>query len=587
MGSVFFRPRHYSLRVLAADVTAGAAVSLLALPLAMGLAISSNVSPHAGLVCAIAGGFVISAIAFFGGSRVQIGGPTAAFVLLTSTIVTRHGLDGLFICTIMAGAMLIALGATGMGTAVKYVPRPVVVGFTNGIALLLAVTQINDALGLRMPAAAAQAAAQAPAAADLVGRMTAIGLAIGTVHWPAAILTAVCLVAIILGARRDLRAAGATAAVGAGTLVTMMFGVPVETIASRFQDVPAALPGAWPIFHLPPPRWDLAWTLLPAAFAVAVLVAIESVMSAVEADHLSGDRHDPNVELVAHGVANIASPLFGGLPASSSIVRTAANIRAGARTPVAGVVHALALLLIVFAFAPLAGAIPLPVLTALLLSVAWSIGGWQELPSVLRASRADALAWLITVLLVLFADLTQAVPAAMALAGLLFIRTIASGTTGARVVRIGQDLADSGVDGVAGVGMTAEDQIPPYVAAFRLTGAFLFAGADILSSIVDCLDSLPPIVILRMDDVPATDATSLRAIEALADRIRGAGRVLLVCGAQAQPLAVMRRTRFEDRLGADNVCPAWREARARAKELFEERFQPGFPYGAVATAAAH
>jgi SulP family sulfate permease len=568
--------RHYSLRAFAADVTAGAAVSLLALPLAMGLAIASNVSPHAGLVCAIAGGLAIAVSGLFGGSRMQIGGPTAAFVLLTTGIVTRYGLDGLFICTIMAGVMLIALGVAGMGQAVKYVPRPIVVGFTNGIALLLALTQIEPALGLTMPRAL-------PVAADAAGRATAIAqaigaLAIGTLHWPAAILTAACLIVIILAARRDMRVSGAIAAVGAGTVLTMMFSIPVETVASRFQGVPGALSGAWPAFHLPPPRWDLAWTLLPAAFAVAVLVAIESVMSAVEADHLSGDRHDANRELLAHGVANIASPLFGGLPASSPIVGTAANIRAGARTPVAGVVHALALLLIAIAFAPLAGAIPLPVLAALLLSVAWRIGGWQEVPAVLRASRADAIAWLIALLLVVFADLTQAVPAAMALAGLLFIRTIAAGTTGARVVQELVEPADSTLAG---------DEIPPYAAAFRLIGSFLFAGTDILSSIVDRLDSLPPIVILRLDDVPATDATSLRAIEALADRIRGSGRVLLVCGAQEQPAAVMARTRFHDRLGPDNVCPAWREARARAKVLFEERFQPGFPYGAVATAVAH
>jgi SulP family sulfate permease len=309
---------------------------------------------------------------------------------------------------------------------------------------------------------------------------------------------------------------------------------------------------------------------------MAVLIAIESLMAAVDADRLTGDRHHENKELIAQGLANIASPLLGGLPVSGSSVRTIANIRSGARTRMAGVIHAIALLAIAWLFAPIAGAIPLPVLAAMLLGVAWTIGGWQELPAVLRMGLADALAWLVTFLLVLFADLTQAVPAAMAIAGLLFIRTVAAGTTGARV----SEDEDEATIGGEGDGRAAAD-VPSYVAAFRITGPLLFAGTDTLKTILERLDSLPPIVILRLRDMTAADATSLRAVEALADRIRASGRMLLVSGAQAQPADVMRRMRFHDHLGPENVCETDDDARARARLLFQERFQPGFPFGAA------
>jgi SulP family sulfate permease len=574
----------YSWKIFAADVTAGVTVGLVALPLAMAFAIASGLPPEAGIYCAIVTGFLISAL---GGSRVQIGGPTGAFVVVISGIVATYGIEGLFLCTMMAGVMLVILGATGMGTAVKFIPRPVVVGFTNGISVIIASTQIRDFLGLsveRMPG-------------DFIGRMGALAGSLHTVNWSAAILAASCLALMIYSLRRPWRVPvpGTILALTLGTLIVAIFGTHVDTIDSRFHGIPSGLPA----LQIPEFRPSLILTLLAPAFTVALLGAIESLMSAVVADRLTGDRHNPNVELIAQGVANIASPLFGGLPATGAIARTATNVKSGGTTPIAGIVHALTLLAVVMMAAPMVGQVPMPVLAAILMIVAWNMGDWRELPSIFRMSRTDTTIWLVTFALTVFADLTQAVEVGMALAALLFIRTVASTTSVAQVTedrerRGGGDgesrggtrpgtaaaAAAGGSGAGAGTGSDRGDSnIPPYVAVFRITGPFLFGATDKLQGIADRLDSLPPVVILRLQYMTATDATGLDAIEDLADTVRRSGRVFLVSGAQPQPSALMTRALFHRHIGERNICDSYDDALVRAREVFDSQFQPGFPKG--------
>jgi SulP family sulfate permease len=344
--------RHYSLRKFYSDLIAGVTVGLVALPLAMAFAISSGVSPQSGIYCAIIAGFLISAL---GGSKTQIGGPTGAFVVVVSGIVAKYGLDGLFMCTLMAGVLLVILGVTGLGTAVKYIPRPVVIGFTNGIAVLIASTQIKDFFGLRME--------KVPG--EFLARMEAVVRHWDTFSAAATIMSIGSLSVILLLTRFFRRAPGSIFALFFGTGIACGLNLPLETIGSRFGGIPSGLP----TLSIPSFRSDLILTLLAPAFTVTMLGAIESLLSAVVSDRMSGDKHNPNVELFAQGVANIMSPLFGGLPATGAIARTATNIRSGAQTPVAGMLHAVTLLMVLLFAAPLAKLIPLCVLASILIVV--------------------------------------------------------------------------------------------------------------------------------------------------------------------------------------------------------------------------
>jgi SulP family sulfate permease len=544
--------RSYSWSAFSADLTAGVTVGLVALPLAMAFAISSGLPPESGLYTAIITGFLISAL---GGSMTQIGGPTGAFVVVVSGIVAQHGIDGLLMCTMMGGVLLVVLGATGMGNAIRFIPRPVVVGFTNGIAIIIASTQLKDFFGLTVD--------QMPG--EFAGRMATLASRAHTINIASTVLAAAMLALLIVCAKKKTRVPGTILALFVGTILAAMFGLGVDTIDTRFHGIPNGLPE----FRLPQFRLDLVLTLLTPAFTVAMLGGIESLMSAVVADRMTGDRHNPNVELVAQGVANIASPLFGGLPATGALARTATNIRSGARTPVAGIVHALTLLMVVLFAAPLAGYIPMPVLAALLMMVAWNMGDWGEIPDVFRMSRTDISVWLVTLLLTVFADLTQAVEVGMALAALLFIHRVARTTDVAQVTD--EFIARTRAD------MLQDKPIPPYVAVFRVTGPLLFGSTDKLDVVLARLDALPPIVILRLRYMTAIDATGLQAIEDLADAVRATHRVFLVSGAREQPRAAMARARFAQHIGEENVCRTYDEALERARVLHEERFSGAWP----------
>jgi sulfate permease, SulP family len=529
---------------------AGITVGLVALPLAMAFAIASGLTPQAGIYCAIITGFLISAL---GGSRFQIGGPTGAFAVVVAGIVGQYGVDGLFMCTLMAGVMLVVMGVTGTGSAVKYIPRPVILGFTNGIAVVIASTQVRDFLGLTI---------EVPG--EFLERLRVIGTHLDQVAWPSIGLGAASLVTIVLVNRFLPRIPGYIVALFGGTLAATALGLHVDTVGSRFGAIPSGLPQ----FSVPAFRPSLILSLLSPAVTVAMLGAIESLLSAVVADRMGRDRHNPNTELVAQGVANIVSPLFGGLPATGAIARTATNIRSGAQTPVAGMIHALTLLAILIYAAPLAAHVPLAVLAAILFVVARNMGEWGEIPELLKHSYTDVAVWLATFALTVLADLTVAVEVGMVLAALLFIRRVSRTTT---VSRVTPEYIAAGEPHIL-----QGKAIPPGVAIFRIHGPFLFGATDKLQAISDELDALPPVVILRLRNTTAIDATGLSAIADLADALRPSGRTLIVCGAPSQPSALMHRADFEDHLGHGNICENVDRALSRAQALLTQQ-QGGWP----------
>ena len=536
----------YSLGTFGHDLVAGVTVGLVALPLAMAFAIASGLPPQNGIYCAVVAGFTISA---FGGSRVQIGGPTGAFVVVVSGILAAHGIDGLLTCTLMAGVILLLMGLTGLGTAVKYIPRSVVIGFTNGIGVLIASTQIADLFGLRLGAVPG----------EFLARLRALAASAGTASIAASLLGLSAVAAILLLRRVSRRIPGSILVLLAGSAVAFAGQWPVDTIGTRFGGVPSGLPS----LHVPTLRPELLLPLLAPALTVAMLGAIESLLSAVVADRMSGDRHDPNVELTAQGIANVLSPLFGGLPATGAIARTATNVRSGARTPVAGLIHALTLLAVLVVAAPLARHAPMPVLAGILLVVSYDMGEWREIPDVLRLGLAEAAVWGITFALTVLADLTVAVEAGMILAALLYIRRVTTTTTVTRITA--EDIQHGRAHSLQ------LHPVPDGAAIFRIHGPFLFGSTDKLDDIDRDLAALPEVVILRLRNMTAIDGTGLHALEHLADRLHASGRSLLLCGMRDQPARMMARSEFHEHIGPGNLLPSVEAALDRARTLLAAR----------------
>ena len=537
--------REYNLNKFLHDVIAGITVGLVALPLAMAFAIASGLTPQAGIYCAVVTGFLISAL---GGSKTQIGGPTGAFVVVIAGIVAVRGLDGLFMCTVMAGVILVILGATGMGTAVKFIPRPVVIGFTNGIAVLIASTQIKDFFGLHL--------ARVPGEFWL--RVKALALASPTWSLDATLLAASTVVAMVLCRAISSRIPGPIVAMFGATVAAFLLKLPVETIGTRFGGIPSGLP------HFALPQWhaSLVHGLLGPAFTVAMLGAIESLMSAVVSDRMSNDRHNPNVELIGQGVANMISPMFGGLPATGAIARTATNIRAGAQSPVAGMIHSLTLLSVLLFAAPLASYIPMSALAGILMIVAYNMGEWREIPQLLRLTKTDISVWLVTFGLTVFADLTVAVEAGMILAALLFIARVAETT---KVSQVTGDYVEDGR-----LHILQDKEIPYYTTIFRIHGPFLFGATDKIAVITERMHQLPPIVIIRLRNMTAIDATGLFALEEVAQQLHATKRTLILCGAREQPAQLIHQAEFEQVVGHENICANVQEALQRAEAVFEK-----------------
>jgi SulP family sulfate permease len=537
--------RGYDRRRLATDVVAGITVGLVALPLAMAFGIASGVTPQAGIYTAIVGGFLVSAL---GGSRIQIGGPTGAFVVIVAGIIAQHGLSGLLMVTMMAGVILLFLAFTGLGQAVKFIPRPVVLGFTNGIALLIASTQIKDFLGLTLDGNPS----------EFFERMALILEGLPTVNWTSTAIATASLALILLVPKRFPRVPGSIVALFAGTAAVAIFPLPVETIGSKFGGIPNGLPS----IAIPTFRADLILPLLPSALTVAILAAVESLLSAVVADSMTGDRHNSNAELMAQGVANLVVPTIGGIPVTGAIARTATNFRAGATTPVAGMVHALTLLAVVLVFAPLARFIPLPTLAAVLFVVAYNMGEWREIGGILRLELADKAVWLITFALTVMADLTIAVETGIALAALLYIYRVTETTS---VEMVTPAYIEDGRPHVL-----QDKDVPPYVTILRIHGPFLFGTTDKLLDATADLSTFKPIVVLRLRNMTAIDATGLHALEGLSDRLKKSGRTLLLCGARHQPARFLDQAEFVEHVGPANILPHVQAALQRAAEVRAE-----------------
>ena len=536
--------RDYDRHKFLLDLIAGITVGLVALPLAMAFAIASGLTPQAGIYCAIVTGFLISAL---GGSKMQIGGPTGAFVVVVAGIVAVHGVDGLFMCTVMAGVLLVIMGVTGLGTAVKFIPRPVVIGFTNGIAVLIASTQIKDFFGLHLE--------KVPGVFWL--RMEALAGNFHTLSFEATALAVFTLLTLIICRGLSSRIPGPIVALLLATCAVYFFKLPVETIGTRFGGIPSG-PPHWQIPHF---RTDLIHGLLGPAFTVAMLGAIESLMSAVVSDRMSNDRHNPNVELIGQGVANIFSPMFGGLPATGAIARTATNIRSGAQSPVAGMIHALTLLCILLFAAPLVSYVPMAALAGILMIVAYNMGEWREIPQLLKLTKTDISIWLVTFALTVFADLTVAVEAGMILAALLFISRVASTTT---VSKVTEDYVEDGR-----VHILQDKDIPYYATIFRIHGPFLFGATDKIWAVTENLHKLPPVVILRLRNMTALDATGLFAIEEVAKQLHASKRTLILCGAREQPAQLIHQAEFAEVIGEENICDNVQDALRRAEEVYE------------------
>jgi sulfate permease, SulP family len=534
--------RNYSRRDLGADLLAGLTVGLVALPLAMAFGIASGVTPQAGLYTAIVAGALISAL---GGSRVQIGGPTGAFVVIVAGIIAKFGVGGLALVTLMAGAILLVMGFTGLGAAVKFIPRPVTIGFTNGIALLIASTQIKDFLGLKT--------GDVPSA--FLPRMTLLFHRLGTLDWRSLAISVASLAIILLLPRLTKRIPGSILAMLGCTLFVALAGLPVETIGSKFGGIPAGFPK----LSLPAFNFNQVLPLVPSAVTVALLAAVESLLSAVVSDSMTGHRHNSNVELVAQGIANLASPLFGGIPATGAIARTATNIRSGARTPVAGIVHAATLLAILLVAAPLARFVPLATLSAVLFVVAYNMGEWREIAIIVRLSAADIAVWAATFSLTVLADLTVAVEVGIILAALLYIYRISQTTT---VAPVTEEYIRDGRPHVL-----QDKQVPPCVAILRIHGPFLFGTTEKLAEATADLDVFPAVVIVRLRNMTALDATGLHALETFAGRLRQSGRALLLCGARDQPASLLQKTDFIRKIGPENVLPHVEAALNRAREI--------------------
>ncbi len=536
--------RDYNRHKFLLDLIAGVTVGLVALPLAMAFAIASGLTPQAGIYCAVVTGFLISAL---GGSRTQIGGPTGAFVVVVAGIVAAHGIDGLFICTVMAGVLLVIMGATGLGTGVKFIPRPVVIGFTNGIAVLIASTQVKDFFGLHLD--------KVPGVFWF--HVEALARNFHTLSFEATALAVFTLLMLVICRSVSARIPGPVVALLLGTLAVYFFKLPVETIGTRFGGIPSGLP------HLVIPKFrtDLIHGLLGPAFTIAMLGAIESLMSAVVSDRMSNDRHNPNVELIGQGVANIFSPLFGGLPATGAIARTATNIRSGAQSPVAGMIHALTLLGILLFAAPLVSYVPMAALAGILIVVAYNMGEWREIPQLLKLTKTDISIWLVTFALTVFADLTVAVEAGMILAALLFISRVAATTT---VSQVTDDYIEDGR-----MHILQDKDIPYYATIFRIHGPFLFGATDKISIVTENLHKLPPVVILRLRNMTALDATGLFALEEVAKQLHASKRTLILCGAREQPAKLIHQAEFEEVVGPENICDNVQEALRRAEEVYE------------------
>jgi SulP family sulfate permease len=556
--------KSYSRSQFRSDLAAGVIVGVVALPLAIAFAIASGVTPDRGLYTAIIAGFLISAL---GGSRVQIGGPTGAFVVIVYGIVQKYGIDGLIVATIMAGVILVILGIAKLGSAIKFIPHPVVVGFTSGIAVIIFSSQVKDFLGLRM----------GDLPVEFIPKWRAIASNLDSINARAFAVSLIALLIVVLWPRLSRRIPSPFVALIATTLAVRVFNIPVETIGTRFGAISASLP------HPIVPHVSLAQVtaLVAPAFTIALLAAVESLLSAVVADGMIGGRHRSNMELIAQGVANIVAPMFGGMPATGAIARTATNVKNGGRTPVAGMVHALTLLLITLFFGRWAALIPLATLAAILVVVSYHMSEWRTFRSELTAPKSDVAVLLTTFSLTVLVDLTVAIEVGMVLAAFLFIRRMAEVTNVSIVTR---ELADGDDDDDDDPNSVRRREVPRGVEVFEINGPFFFGAAEQFKDTLGQVAKKPKVLVIRMRDVPAIDSTGLHALHELARSCKHDGTLLLLADVHAQPMFALVRSDMLIELGEENLFGNLDDALDRARQYLELPAVP-HPAGAFPTVA--
>nr|WP_255746026.1 SulP family inorganic anion transporter [Lysobacter sp. CFH 32150] len=545
----------YGWNDLRSDAIAGLTVAIVALPLAMALAIASGTTPEKGLYTAIVAGFLISAL---GGSRVQIGGPTAAFIPVVFVVIEKFGFGGLILCTLLAGLMLIAAGLMRLGTLMKYMPQPVITGFTAGIAVSIFSSQIKDALGLQM----------ASVPAEFIPRWTAYAKHIVTTQPAAVTLTLLGLAVIVTLRRWRPTWPGFLIALLVCTAVCLGFALPAETIGSRFGSLPSALP----TFDFPHIPFERTRELLPSSFTIAFLAGVESLLSAVVADGMTGGRHRSNAELVAQGIANVGAAVFGGLPATGAIARTATNVRAGARSPVAGMLHAMFLLVFMLVLAPYMRYVPLAALAAVLLVVAWNISEYQHFRHTMSAPKGDRLVLLLTFGLTVFFDLTLAIEVGLVVAAFVFMFRMADAVEVSSGLKM---IDENGDEGAAGADLTQRARLPKGVEAFQISGPLFFGAASRLDDLLDQFVQTPKVFILRMRLVPIIDASGVHALETLLDRCHRRGIVVIVSGLQPQPRRVIQKMHLHPREGELHFVADFESALELARTLAGEPIAGG------------
>lgn len=542
----FTEIRNYSKAKFVSDLLAGITVGIVALPLAMAFSIACGLPPERGIFTGIVAGFLISLL---GGSKVQIGGPTGAFVVIVANLVTNFGYEGLVLCTLMAGVILIVFGICKMGGLIRFIPFSVTTGFTSGIAVVIFSTQIKDLLGLNM----------GTPSADIIGKWSEYFSNISTINISATSIGIGTILIIVILKKISSRIPGMLIAMMLATLVAFFLKLDVETIGSRFGQLPRMLPSP----SLPGFDFGVLKGLVAPAFTVAILAAIESLLSATVADGMTGGKHRPNIELIAQGCANIGSVIFGGIPATGAIARTATNIKSGAKTPVAGIIHAMVLLIVMMLFAPLAKMIPLAALAGILVVVSYNMSEIGHFRSLFRGPKSDIMVLVTTFLLTIFIDLTVAVEVGVMLSALLFIRRMAEiSNVGIITKELRGD--EEIVDDPNAISIR---QVPDGVEVFEIQGPFFFGVVDKFKNSMQLIEKPVPVVILRMRNATSIDATAIHALKEFYLRCKKDGTTLILSGVHTQPLFALEQYGLLDMVGVDNIFGNIDDSLNRARQI--------------------
>jgi len=535
------------------DVTAGIIVGIVALPLAIAFAIASGVSPEKGLITAVIAGLIISVL---GGSRVQIGGPTGAFIVIVYGIVQTHGVGGLTIATFMAGFLIIGLGLARLGNYLKFIPYPLIVGFTSGIAIIIFSSQIKDFLGLEM--------GEVPS--DFVEKWRAYFLNFRNVNWLSVVIAAGTVLISFNFNKITSKIPGSIVAILISTLVVYFFELPVETIETKFGEIPNNI--SLPTF--PSIDFDTIQELIQPAIAIALLGSIESLLSAVVADGMIGGKHRSNMELIGQGIANIFSALFGGIPATGAIARTATNIKNGGRTPVSGIVHAIVLLLIMMLFAPVAKLIPLSCLAGVLVVVSWHMGEWHHFLVLLKSNRMDVIVLLTTFFLTVFFDLIIAIEVGMILSSFIFMKRMSESTSIKNAMRYFKNEADNGE-------LLFEEEIPDIpkdVLIYEINGPLFFGASQKFQEVIKKIKQKPKILILRIRHVPFIDATGVKRLKEIYTSLMASGTATIISGANEEIKNELRKMNIYQDLGRKNICDNIEQAVQQAERLLNNKDKP-------------